>query len=129
MKIERKIIWPIAIILVIFTASSQSSIAIPKTAFSHDKVIHFLVFGLLATSVIRIPQLLEKRWKGVFLTILIVSFYGMTDEFRQMFTAGRSVEFNDWVADTSSAIVASILYFKWNWYRSVLEKRLLGKCE
>jgi VanZ family protein len=46
-----------------------------------------------------------------------------------MFTDGRSVEFKDWVADTSGAILASILYLKWNWYRQILEKHFLSKRE
>lgn len=113
--------------LAIFTASSQSSLTIPKTGFSYDKATHFLIFGLLATSVIRIPYFLKQRWKGLLLAILVVSFYGIVDEFRQMYTAGRSVEFNDWVADTTGATIASILYVKWTWYRSILEKRSLVK--
>ncbi|MGK0464343.1 MAG: VanZ family protein [Lentimonas sp.] len=113
----------------IFAASSHSSLATPVTGFSYDKLTHFLVFGLLATSVLRIPYFLNKRWRGILLTILIVSSYGVIDEFRQMFTDGRSVEFKDWVADTSGAILASILYLKWNWYRQILEKHFLSKRE
>lgn len=127
MKLHRHSIWPFILIVAIFTASSQSSLAIPKTGFSYDKITHFLVFGLLATSLIRIPYFLKKGWKGVLLAILITSSYGIIDEYRQMFTAGRSVEFKDWLADTSGAVLASILYLKWNWYRSVLEKRPLDK--
>ena len=43
-----------------------------------------------------------------------------------MFTEGRSVEFNDWIADTCGAFVASILYLKWRRYRQILEMRLFG---
>jgi VanZ family protein len=129
LKLKRHNIWPLALVLVIFAASSHSSLATPVTGFSYDKLTHFLVFGLLATSVLRIPYFLNKRWRGILLTILIVSSYGVIDEFRQMFTDGRSVEFKDWVADTSGAILASILYLKWNWYRQILEKHFLSKTE
>ncbi len=61
------------------------------------------------------------------MAVLMVSFYGIIDEFQQMFTEGRSVEFKDWVADTSGAVLASFLYLKWDWYRSILEKRPLEK--
>ncbi len=115
-------IWPFAIAVIIFAASSQSSLATPNTGFSYDKLAHFLIFGLLATSIVRIPYFLNKGWQGVLLTVLIVSLYGVIDEFRQMFTVGRYVEFKDWIADTSGAILASTLYLKWNWYRHVLEK-------
>ena len=107
-------------------ASSQSSLAVPKIRASYDKLAHFFVFGLLATSVIRIPFFHKKTWRGILLTILFVSLYGIIDEFRQMFTEGRSVERNDWVADTCGAIVASVLYLKWPGYRQILEMRLFS---
>ena len=118
-------IWPFAIAIIIFAASSQSSLATPNTGFSYDKLAHFLIFGLLATSIVRISYFFNKGWQGFLLTVLIVSLYGVIDELRQMFTVGRYVEFKDWVADTSGAILASILYLKWNWYRHVLEKNLI----
>lgn len=127
MKSTYQSIWPIFLVLAIYTASSQSSLAIPKTGFSYDKLTHFLIFGLLATSILRVPYLYKKGWKGVLLAILITSSYGVLDEFRQMFTANRYVEFEDWVADTSGAILASILYFKLNWYRRTLERKVFKK--
>lgn len=117
-------ILPITLVLIIFAASGQSSLATPKTGFSYDKIAHFLIFGLLATSIVRIPYFREKHIKGALLTVIIVSLYGVMDEFRQMFTAGRYIEFNDWVADTSGAIVACVLYLKCSWYRRILEKKL-----
>ena len=67
------------------------------------------------------------RWKGVFIAILITSLYGIIDEYRQMHTAGRYVEFKDWLADTSGAALASILYFKWDWYSRLLEKKFFDR--
>ncbi len=127
MKLSHHSIWPWIIILVTFVASSRSSIATVRLGFSYDKIVHFLVFGLLATSFFRIPYFLRKGWKGLLMTVLIVAFYGILDEFHQMFTKGRSVEFNDWLADTLGALLASVLYLKWHWYRSILEKPLFAK--
>ena len=59
--------------------------------------------------------------------VLIVSFYGILDELHQLFTDGRSVDFKDWVADTFGAILASVLYLKWDRYRSILEKSFFVK--
>lgn len=122
MKLDRHSIWPLALALAIFAGSSNPSPALPNPGFSYDKIAHFLVFGLLATSVLRIPYFYQRGWKGVLATVVIVSSYGVIDELRQMFTEGRSVDFKDWVADTSGAICASVLYFKWHWYRLTLEK-------
>ena len=85
----------------------------------NDKLVHFLIFGLLATLVCRSPGL--KRWGWA---VLLVSAYGIADEFRQSFTPGRYVEFDDWVADTSGAAVAVTLYTLWAGYRRLLETPL-----
>jgi len=127
LKPTRHYIWPLVLIAAIFTASSQPSIAIPNVGFSYDKIAHFLVFGLLATSILRITQLSKMGWKGIWITVCIVSAYGIVDEFRQLFTEGRSVELGDWIADVSGATLASILYLKWNWYRRILEANYFQK--
>lgn len=121
MKLKREILWPIALIVIVFLASGRSKLASPDVGFSYDKIVHFLVFGLIATSVLRIQIIIRKGWKGVCITILLVSCYGIFDEFRQSFTAGRTVDPKDWIADTSGAILASVIYFKWGWYRKTLE--------
>lgn len=53
--------------------------------------------------------------------MVIVSAYGITDEFHQSFTPGRSVEFADWLTDTCGATLAVFVYLKWRLYRSGLE--------
>ena len=126
MNLKRHNIWPFVLILLVYLASGRSKLAAPEVGFSYDKIVHFLVFGLIATTIIRIPNFIEKGWKGVCITILIVSVYGAFDEFRQSFTQGRFVDPIDWVADTSGAIIASIFYFKWAWYRKKLESPCFG---
>ena len=124
---NRFALFPCLLVATIYVVSSQSEIAAPDWGFSYDKMVHFLVFGLLSTAVMRIPYIFKQNWKGLLLTLLTVSSYGVIDEFRQMFTAGRSVDFYDWVADTSGALLASILYLKCNWYRRLLETKLNWK--
>jgi len=88
-----------------------------------DKVVHFSIFGLLATLVARAGFNGQRGWWAV----LIVSLFGMTDEWHQSFTPGRAVEIADWVADTLGAITAVGLYIYWRWYRVWLEKPLGGR--
>lgn len=121
MKIKRHTIWPCALAISIYAASSQSALAAPDVGVSYDKLAHLLVFGLLATAVLRIPYVINKGWRGVLFTILIVSGYAILDEFRQSLTPGRAVELNDWIADTLGAILASILYLKLQRYRQFWE--------
>jgi VanZ family protein len=122
-NIQRHQLWPFAIALAIFLASGTQHLAAPDLGFnfSYDKLAHLLVFGLLATSVLRIPRFFNQGWRGVLIAALLISAYGGLDEFRQSFTAGRAVELADWIADTLGAVIASIVYFKWSWYRRLLE--------
>ena len=121
MKVKRHTIWPCALVISIYAASSQSTLTVPDVGVSYDKLAHLLVFGLLATAVLRIPYVINKGWHGVLFTILVVSGYAILDEFRQSLTPGRAVELNDWIADTLGAIIASILYLKWQRYRQFWE--------
>jgi VanZ family protein len=116
-------IWPFALALAIFLASGTPNLAAPDLGFqfSYDKVAHLLVFGLLATAVLRIPGMFEQGWRGALITIALISLYGGLDEYHQSFTAGRAVELADWIADSLGALIASIVYLKWHGYRRLLE--------
>lgn len=122
-------IWPVLLAGTIFTLSGSSQIAVPdiELSFSKDKLAHFLVFGLLTTSILRIPYFKKRGWRGALYAALIVIGFGAIDEFRQSFTPGRSVEFADWIADTLGAIVAAIAYRCIHPYRQILEFRVGGK--
>ena len=117
---RRKIAWPVALALGIVFCSSQP-VWEPNVVPNNDKIIHFFVFGLLATLVARITMVRRTRPIGIYAAILIVSAFGATDEFHQYFTPGRSSDFFDWVADTAGAAVATVVYAKWRWYRALLE--------
>jgi VanZ family protein len=106
----------------IFMASSRSELAGPSIP-GIDKVTHFGVYGLLATLVVRLGQ----RQRAAWIALLLVSFYGFTDEWHQSFTPGRSVEFADWIADTLGAGLAILMYRRWTWYRTRLESPVRPK--
>ena len=119
---SRAWLWPVLVAGVIFYASCQSKVAAPGIE-GIDKVSHFSVYGLLATLVVRLREGRKAAW----LSIVIVSFYGMTDEWHQSFTPGRSVEVADWLADTLGAALAVVMYTRWTTYRTWLEKPLWTK--
>ena len=118
-------LWPLALALGIFLASGTQRLATPDLGFqlSKDKLAHFLVFGLLATAVLRTPRFRRRRLRDLFAAACIASAYGACDELRQSLTPGRSVELADWLADTLGAIVAVIVYARWHAYRRLLEWR------
>jgi len=118
---NRALLWPLAIVLMVFLASGRSELAAPDPGFTYDKLAHFIVFGLLATSILRVRPIIRYGWKGVLAAACLVSLYGALDELRQSFTPGRSVEVADWVADTLGALVACTVYLRWQRYRKLLE--------
>jgi uncharacterized protein YfiM (DUF2279 family) len=111
-------LYPLALATAVVIASGRSHVAAPA-GLGFDKLAHFSVFGLLATLLSRSPGVRRFRY-----AILIVSLFGIGDEFRQSFTPGRSVEFADWMADTLGAALAVTLYAFWPRYRSLLETPL-----
>jgi hypothetical protein len=64
-----------------------------------------------------------SKWPA-WLAVLIVSAFGVTDEWHQSFVPGRSCDVFDWLADTLGAALAVTLYVKWTWYRRLLEIRV-----
>ena len=68
--------------------------------------------GLLAMSVRQKSALLRP----LILTVIGVAAFGAVDEWHQQFIPGRSMEFGDWVADSTGgvagAIVASLLILR-----------------
>lgn len=82
-----------------------------------DKIAHFAVYGLLATLICRAG----KGWRAAAWAVVLASAYGLSDEFHQSFVPGRSPEVMDWVADTTGALLAVVLYTGWARYRNLLE--------
>lgn len=123
------VLWPCLLVSCIFLVSGTPKLAAPDVQLyiSKDKLAHFLVFGLLATSIIRISAFKRRKFFGAVAVALMVSLYGGLDEWHQSFTPNRSVEFADWIADSVGASVAVFVYTQWTWYRNLLEKPVLLK--
>lgn len=113
-------LWPLAIAALIFAASSRSRVAAPQITLIDDKIVHFAVYGLLATLVCR----LGRGWHAAVWSLVLVSAYGASDEWHQSYVPGRSSEWTDWMADTLGAAVAIALYVGWARYRGWLEHPL-----
>jgi VanZ family protein len=112
-------LWPLAIVLLICSASAKPTVAGPRIA-NFDKLVHFGVYGLLATLVCR----QTRGARGAAWSLLAVSAFGATDEIHQYFVPGRYAEVADWVADTLGAAVAVLAYTRWTAYRACLERPL-----
>lgn len=71
-----------------------------------DKFYHAANFGVLALFI----YLASRR---AWLSVLLASLYGMTDELHQAFVPGRSADVADWLADTLGAALAVTLARLW----------------
>ncbi|MGC4073141.1 MAG: VanZ family protein [Nibricoccus sp.] len=123
---SRAFIWPLVLMALIFFASSNSNIAAPNIG-GIDKAGHFVVYGWLGVLWARVPALTRLTPLGVWIAVLAASLYGISDEFHQSFTPGRSVEFDDWIADTIGALVAVTIYARWHGLRRWLERGLFAR--
>lgn len=108
----------------LFVLSSIPGTEIPALwVFGHDKVIHFLLYVVLAWTVYRAIQ--NQEWNAslkkhrYLATILIVALYGATDEVHQLFVPQRSGNLYDWIADCIGAATVSAAY----WVRAKLKSR------
>ena len=113
-------LWPALLASAIFYASSSSHVAGPDYP-GIDKVEHFLIYGLLGTLLARVPAVARSKVIGVWLGAILATAFGITDEFHQSFTPGRSVELADWLSDTAGATLGVGVYVFWSAYRRVLE--------
>ncbi len=110
----------------IAVASSRPVVGGPEIPH-FDKVVHFLVYGLLGTLFARVRSLRTWGGLGIGWAVVFASAYGAIDEVHQSFTPGRFVELADWVADSAGAALAVWLYAKWTIYRNVLEMPLVRR--
>ncbi|MBK9990884.1 MAG: VanZ family protein [Verrucomicrobia bacterium] len=124
----REWLWPIVVAITIFMASGRSQVSAPQLP-GIDKIAHFFVYGLLGTLIARVPSVAGWRGLGLAWAVVIASLFGITDEFHQSFTPGRSVELADWAMDTSGAALAVFVYTYWQAYRRFMEYPLAARSQ
>lgn len=118
MNIKIRVYWifkcllTLAYAYLIFTASSEDTSSITLPPYT-DKLIHFVLFGLLCLMICWSLSSITIGSKWIYKIILaigITSLYGALDEIHQFFTPNRSVEILDWLADTGGAVTAGFLW-------------------
>ena len=91
-----------------FYLSSQEHIEHMPSFWNADKLVHFFCYSGFCFWVAFACNI--KNYKKVWLPILIVSLWGVSDEFHQSFVPGRSVSVFDWMADTFGASLGAVVY-------------------
>ena len=104
----------------IFTASSIPSQNISMLPGFSDKMVHAGVFGILCwllhIAFFHQGNMTVKKY-SLMIAIVITSLYGLSDEYHQMFTPGRSTEVYDLLADTAGAVVYAMAQLRFKFYR------------
>jgi VanZ family protein len=76
-----------------------------------DKAAHFIAFASGAPAIVCLLRWSTRwSWKRIALTAAaIISFYGASDEYHQLYTPHRSgADVGDWTADTLGGIAGAI---------------------
>lgn len=110
-------LWLALLVLLVVFESSCSRVQLPENVPGIDKIGHFFLYGLLATHLHRSGLSGGKLWLGV----LMVSLFGITDEWHQSFVPGRSAGWQDWVSDTAGAALAIWAHERLPLYRRLVD--------
>jgi VanZ family protein len=111
--LSRLALWtpPILYMILIFQVSAQSDPAPEVTAHVWDKLLHLAEFGVLGVLFNRAFDGEGAGWRtAAMLALLSTSIYAATDEWHQLFVPLRTSDVHDWMADTSGAALAILLY-------------------
>ncbi len=114
---------PVLLMAGIFGLSAQSRLVTP--AVVSDKLVHGLVYGLLAALVLRAVAAADWRRvtvRSVVVAIAVASIYGALDEWHQSFVPNRTPEWGDVLADATGAfVVAGAL-----WWCGIIKRSFEG---
>lgn len=108
----------------IFVLSATPGHDLPEVHVS-DKLMHMGEYGVLGVFLYNALRLQAPTWSQtrlLYVSVLLASAYGATDEFHQLFVAGRTAAFDDLMADSLGAGLAVWL---WQRTRGVMAGRTL----
>ena len=103
----------------IFLLSSQPRLPVPMLFNGMDKLAHVLCYGILVFLLARslVPPEVTSGKRVLLLTILVTA-YGMTDEFHQSLVPGRDASAWDVMADGAGGLVVAWT-MHWRYRRTV----------
>jgi hypothetical protein len=101
--------------LLTFFLSSRPSLPAVSLFSGADLLAHSVFYGILCLFLARslIPSQVTT-WKRVFLLAILVTVYGATDEYHQLFVPGRDASGWDILADGLGGFLAASILFWWD---------------
>jgi VanZ family protein len=112
-SLRRVGLWlpPLVYMAAIFHFSSQSHPLPALTEHVWDKLLHTVEYAGLAVLVFRaLDGEGLGAWRSAILTVVVVSAYGATDEWHQMFVPLRDSDVFDWLTDTLAGAIGAAAY-------------------
>ena len=110
MTLRRISLWlpPLVYMAVIYYFSSQSQPMPQITAHVWDKLLHTIEYTGLAVLLFRaVSGEGLGLWTAAAATVVLVSAYGASDEWHQMFVPMRSSDVYDWLTDTLAGAIGA----------------------
>jgi len=104
----------------IYYMSSLPASSVPRHwMLQNDKLVHVVVFGVLATFVFRALYLQWKKglWLTALATFLLCSAYGAHDEWHQSTATGRITDVYDWYADVAGSALVFLQAAALQWWQ------------
>lgn len=101
--------------VLIFFLSSQPSLPTPALFAGVDLLAHAVFYAVLGVFLARslIPQRV-MTWKRITFVTVIVTAYGISDEYHQLFVPGRDASGWDILADGLGGFLAAWMLFWWD---------------
>ena len=98
---------------VIFYMSSQTGADIPPLFLYTDKLLHALVFGILGFFLLGAMKTTAEGYRPfqLWLAVILVTVYGVLDEFHQHFVPGRSPDIFDVMSDAAGGTLGVLLIY------------------
>ncbi|MBI5050668.1 MAG: VanZ family protein [Nitrospirae bacterium] len=102
-------IFTISYMAAIFFVSSFSFSELPPLPENSDKLIHAVIYLILAVVIYgSLRKSGVNKWLFI-LSFLLASVYGISDEIHQLFVPGRNATVGDVLADSFGAFLGSYL--------------------
>jgi VanZ family protein len=89
----------------------------PSLLPNADKIVHFVLYGLLAILFFTARSMVRPlMWRDYLIGMLIFAVYGVADELLQI-PVGRTCDAMDWVADVTGALAGTGLFLCIGFFR------------
>lgn len=107
--------WLLLMILITIQ-SSLSGFRLPPLGLKfEDKLVHFLIFGILGWLIIRGMSIEPSRWiqkRKIIISLTIAILFAISDEWHQSLTLKRDADLLDLLADVLGIISFVLLFLR-----------------